>query len=76
MKKGSLRKELAAQLMIENADYYKVCLCCESVVPYSNSFCPVCDGYRFEDNIEQVIKFIKELVKKEKTTILPPDQIL
>lgn len=75
VKKGSLRKELAAQIMIENAEYYKVCLCCESVVLYTSTFCPLCDGYRFDEDIEAVIKFIKSLAKKENTTILPPDQL-
>jgi hypothetical protein len=74
MKKGSLRKTLAAQIMLDNADCYKVCLCCESVILYSSTFCPLCDGYRFDEDIEQVIKFIKALTKKDNTTILPPDQ--
>jgi len=75
VKKSSLRKELAAQIMIENAEYYKVCLCCESVVLYTSTFCPICDGYRFDESMEEVIKFIKALAKKERTTILPPDQL-
>lgn len=76
VKKDSLRKELAAQIMIDNADLYKVCLCCESVVPYTRTFCPICDGYHYDDNIESVIKFIQALAKKDKTTILPPNQSL
>lgn len=75
VKKDSLRKELAAQIMIENADLYKVCLGCESVIPYTRTFCPVCQGYRHEENIEAVISFIKELAKREKTSIVPPDQL-
>jgi RNA polymerase subunit RPABC4/transcription elongation factor Spt4 len=74
MKKGSLRKTLAAQIMLDNADCYKVCLGCESVILYNSTFCPLCDGYRFDENVEQVIKFIKALTKKDNTTILPPDQ--
>jgi hypothetical protein len=76
VKEDSLRKTLAAQIMIDNADLYKVCLCCESVVSFRDTFCPLCEGYRFDENIEQVIKFIEALVKRDKTTILPPDQQL
>jgi rRNA maturation endonuclease Nob1 len=68
------QKHRAAQHILNNYEYYKVCEGCESVILYSSTFCPLCDGYRFDENIEQVIKFIKALTKKDNTTILPPDQ--
>lgn len=73
VKEDSLRKTLAAQIMMDNADLYKVCLCCESVVSFRDAFCPLCEGYRFDEDVEQVIRYIKALMKRNKTTILPPD---
>jgi len=65
------KKLKAAQRIIENADLYKVCECCESIVLYVSIFCPICDGYRFNDNIESVQKLAMELVNRKKTDILP-----
>jgi len=69
------KKLKAAKRIIENADLYKICECCESIVLYISIFCPLCEGYRFNDNIPDIQKLALKLVEKEKTDILPGDFI-
>lgn len=69
------KKKESAERIKRNAEYYKVCEGCESVVLYTSDFCPLCSGYRFNEEIDAVIKFVDALLKKEKTSILPPDQL-
>ena len=69
------KKLKAAKRIIENADLYKICECCESIVLYVSVFCPLCDGYRFNDDITSIQKLALKLVEKEKTDILPSDLI-
>lgn len=72
---GDNKKLKAARLIIKNADLYKICECCESIILYSDVYCPLCDGYRFNDDLEDIKKLALILAKKEKTDILPHNSI-
>lgn len=69
------RRKAAAKRICEYAEYYKVCEGCESVVLVDSIFCPVCDSYRFDTNIERIVKTVNELAKRERTAVLPSDLI-
>jgi hypothetical protein len=69
------KREAAAKKICENLKYYKVCEGCESVILYDSIFCPVCKAYRFDTSPSKIIKTVNELVKRERTTILPSDLI-
>jgi len=68
-------KEAAAKKICDNAEYYKVCECCESIILFESVFCPVCDGYRFNNSLSAVKKLAIDLAKKEKTSVVPFDLI-
>jgi RNA polymerase subunit RPABC4/transcription elongation factor Spt4 len=74
--KNKKRKEEAAKKICEYAMYYKVCEGCESVILFDSTFCPVCEGYRFDEDINRVIRTASALAKKEKTDILPSDDFI
>lgn len=67
------KKELMAQKILRNADLYKVCECCESVVLYDSIFCPLCSGYRFDEGLSKLVQTVKALIKKKNTTIIDSD---
>jgi len=69
------KRKAAAKRICENADYYKVCEGCESVVLVESIFCPVCDAYRFDTNIERIKKTVNALATRERTAVLPSDLI-
>ena len=68
---GEEDKMKAAEIILKHSYYYKFCECCESVILYTQTFCPMCDGYRFNENLSVVIEAVKKLAKKSKTKILP-----
>lgn len=70
------KKLKAAKRIIDNAEYYVICECCESIVLYGSTFCPLCDGYKFNENIEDLKRLALKLAERKNTTILPPDQLL
>lgn len=70
-----LNKQEAAKKICDNAEYYKVCEGCESVVLFESVFCPLCSGYRFNESITAVKKVVMELAKRDKTSVLPTDLI-
>jgi len=72
-KDSSKEIEEAVKKIFKYAKFYKVCEGCESVVIHDEIFCPMCDSYRFDSNIERVKKTAEILSKKEKTRILPGD---
>ena len=74
--KDKKRKEEAAKKICAHATYYKVCEGCESVILHDSIFCPLCEGYRFDTDIDHVIQATKALVKKEKTDVLSSDEFL
>jgi len=69
------KKEEAAQRILKNADLYKVCEGCESVVLFESVYCPVCDGYRFNENLTVLVQTIKALLKKKNTSIVKHDDL-
>jgi hypothetical protein len=66
------RKKLADKIL-KNIYYYKLCECCESVILIDSIFCPVCDGYRFNTNIEYIEKAVHALANKKQSSVLPAD---
>ena len=72
---GNEKKLKAAQLIIKHADLYKICECCESIILFSDIFCPLCEGYRFNDSLQDIEKLALVLAKKDKTDILPRNVI-
>lgn len=66
------RKKLADKIL-KNIYYYKLCECCESVILIDSIFCPVCDGYRFDTNIEHIEKAVHELASRNQSSVLPAD---
>ena len=61
----------AAEKICKYARFYMVCESCESVVLYDTIFCPMCDAYRFDKNIERVKHITKELAARKTAVILP-----
>lgn len=72
-KKQKLR---AAQHILNNYEYYKVCEGCESVILYDHIFCPLCSGYRFNESYKFLETVVKELVNRDLTDILNEDEYL
>jgi rRNA maturation endonuclease Nob1 len=66
------RKKLAEKIL-KNIYYYKLCEGCESVILIDSIFCPVCDGYRFNKNLEHIEKAVHELANKTQSSVLPAD---
>jgi len=64
------RKTRAAQHILTNWEYYKVCEGCESVILHDHIFCPLCSGYRFNEEYKVLENVVTELVKRDLTDIL------
>ena len=70
----AIKKRLAAAKKIcENVEFYSVCECCESVVIRDSVFCPVCDGYRFDNSPDRIRTTVNILARRERTSVLPFD---
>jgi len=67
------KRQAAAKKMLRNADLYKVCEGCESVVLFNSVFCPLCSGYRFNEDLSILVQAIKALLKKKNTSIIDSD---
>jgi len=67
------KRKAAAKKILARAEFYKVCEGCESVIIFDSAFCPVCNGYRFDDDLRRVKHTIEELAKREQSSILPSD---
>lgn len=74
MSEGESKKR-GAERIKENIDLFKVCQCCESVILYDHIFCPICDGYRFDYNIENVKKAVEVLLNKKNSKIISLDDL-
>lgn len=74
-KKAAKKKADAADKICQYARFYKVCEGCESVVIYDEIFCPLCDAYRFDSNVERVKRTAQELAKRDKAKVLLNDNI-
>lgn len=71
--KAAKKKADAAEKICKYAKFYKVCEGCESVVIYDEVFCPICNSYRFDRNIERVQATARALAKRDKAVVLPSD---
>lgn len=69
------KRKAAAKRILRNIDFYKVCVGCESVIYREDVFCPVCDAYRFNENVDYIKRVVEVLANKEQSTILPDDFI-
>lgn len=61
-------REIAA-----NAERYKVCEGCESIVAERVVNCPNCHGYRFDAAAERVIAQAELLGNREQTSVVAED---
>jgi len=63
--------------LINNAENYKICEGCDSIVTKSTNICPLCSTYRFDDNKENVVLQIKKITDKDyiSTAVTPNDFI-
>jgi hypothetical protein len=50
-----------ARQVLNTPERYKICETCFSLVPRSDALCPFCQAYRFNTNVENVIKLAKLL---------------
>ncbi len=66
------RKKIGDKIL-KNIKYYKLCEGCESVILIDSIFCPVCDGYRFNTNLDIVRKAVHVLANKKQSSVLPAD---
>jgi rRNA maturation endonuclease Nob1 len=66
------RKQIGDKIL-RNIKYYKLCECCESVILIDSIFCPVCDGYHFNTNLDIVRKAVHALANKKQCSVLPAD---
>jgi rRNA maturation endonuclease Nob1 len=66
------RKNIGDKIL-KNIKYYKFCEGCESVILIDSIFCPVCDGYRFNTNLDIVRKAVHVLANKKQSSVLPAD---
>ena len=62
-----------AQKIIANADEYKICECCCSIVTMSTTLCPNCHSYRFNENSDNVKEQAQFLSSKEQSSITLED---
>jgi len=64
------KRKLLAKKIIKNIFYYKLCEGCESVIFVDSIFCPVCQGYRFDydlNKIEQAVTILSNRKQKTQT---------
>lgn len=62
-----------ARRITRNPAQYKVCGGCDSIVAAKVNLCPNCHGYRFDSDLEQVVKQAKALSQREQQTVLSED---
>jgi rRNA maturation endonuclease Nob1 len=62
------RRKALAKKIINNIFYYKLCEGCESVIFIDSIFCPVCQGYRFEHNLDKIEQAATVLSKRKQQT--------
>ncbi len=66
------RKE-KAQKIITNANAYKVCEGCDSIVTMACSLCPNCHSYRFDVNRQRVIDQATWLASRPQSSVTMAD---
>ncbi len=66
------RAEKAARI-VANADKYKVCEGCESIVASRVTTCPNCHGYRFDNDAKAVIEQAQLLASRPQRTVIGRD---
>lgn len=62
-----------AQVIIENAANYKICEGCDSIVAARVTSCPSCHGYRFNEDVDDVIEHAGELASRPQTSVTASD---
>lgn len=68
------KREQAALKIIHDPHGYRVCLICESIVVRDKSaFCANCQGYRFSENVEEIVAQARKLAGKQQTTVTRED---
>ena len=62
-----------AKKIIENAQNFKICEGCDSIVTQRVTSCPNCHGYRFNEDKEEVIKHAELLASRAQTSVTAED---
>lgn len=66
-------REKKALEIAENAELYKVCCGCSSIVTKATVICSNCHAYRFQEKQELVVKKALELGKREQQSVTSED---
>ena len=69
----SIDRVKRARKITRNPTQYKVCGGCDSIVAAKVNLCPNCHSYRFEGDLNYVIKQAKALSQREQQTVLSED---
>lgn len=69
----SLSRQEQAARIIEQANLYKVCEVCGSVVPRKEAFCLNCKGYRFNSDPDEVCQQAAVLAVRQPRSITLDD---
>jgi hypothetical protein len=70
--KSMTRKEVC-DFVIENTDLFKVCDSCESILSFKTNICPVCSGYRFDEEIKRIKTLARKFKTRPRTSLLDSD---
>ncbi len=62
-----------ARRITRNPRQYKVCGGCNSIVAAKVNLCPNCHGYRFESDLDFVVKQAEALSQREQQSVLSED---
>jgi len=67
------KRKIAALLIFENPERYKICEGCDSILGKSVNICPNCKSYRFNEDEEDVASHAKKIGNREQTTVTEED---
>jgi len=62
-----------AEKIIANAENFKICEGCDSIVTARVTSCPNCHGYRFNEDREEVISHARLLASRPQTSVTSTD---
>lgn len=62
-----------ALLILLQPEEYKICEGCDSVVTRKTVICPSCHAYRFNDDVDYVIKHTKEISVNQQRSVTKDD---
>ena len=66
------RMEQALAILLQ-PEFFKICEGCDSIVTLQTAICPSCKSYRFNEDMEEVVKQTKLLSDREQTSVTEDD---